>query len=159
MDDVMVIETVEQNSTAIAPVQPTDISGYQNAIMADVSEQGYYSTFKVETMADKKKLYRAKSDAKMLRDFMGVAIEVADFILAPQTINDADTGAKTVVAAYIVATDGVTYQSASTGVVKSVCTILSDFGNPSTWDEPLFVECKETYTAQGFRYKFLTVVE
>lgn len=135
------------------------IQSFSDTLMADVTEQGYYATFKIETMEDKKILYAARNDNELLRDHMGEVIEVAQFVIDTQKINDAEFGSKTVPCLHIIATDGTCYQSASSGVVESACKIISTFGMPDTWDEPINVACKETTTNNGFRYKFLQVLQ
>lgn len=136
------------------------IMSFTDTLLVDVTEQGYWSSFAVETMADKKKLYAARNDNELLRDHMGEVIEVADFVIDSQTISDPDVGARQVPCLHIIAKDGTCYQSSSSGVVKSACDIISSFGLPNTWGEDtISVACKETNTTKGFRYKYLTVVE
>ena len=150
-NEIMLSETNE-----IAPTQ--SMTSFADVLMQEVTEQGYFATFKVETMADKKKLFHARNDNTMLRDAEGEQIQCIGFVLDTVRINDPEAGMKTVPAAHIIAEDGAVYQSAATGVVKSVCDIISNFGMPDTWDEPLVVVLKETTTRNGFRYKYLDVV-
>lgn len=135
------------------------IQSFADVLMQDVTEQGYYATFAVETMDDKKVLYAARNDNELLRDHMGEVIEVVQFVIDTQKISDPEVGAKTVPCVHIIAEDGTCYQSASTGVVDSVCKIISTFGMPDTWGAPLRVACKETTTNNGFRYKYLQVLQ
>lgn len=148
----------------LAPSEPkteitvkSDVSFADN-IMLDVKEQGYYATFAVESMADKKKLFAARNANELLREHMGEDIDVENFVIDTQQINDAETGAKTIPCVHILGADGKVYQSGSTGVIKSVFDIISSFGLPDTWDEVITVRCVETNTAQGYRYKQLEVV-
>lgn len=145
------------NEIEIVTQAPTGITSFSDVLMQDVTEQGYWASFKVETMEDKKRLYSARNDNLLLKDFMGVVIEVKDIVLDTQTVNDANFGAKTVPCCHIVSIDGNTYQSLSSGVVRSACDLMSSFGMPETWDEPLQVVCKETDTNQGYRYKYLAL--
>ena len=144
-----------EETTAIATTSTNQIMSFADTLMVDVTEQGYWASFPVETMEDKKVLYAARNDNIMLREFTGDKIEVAGFVLDTVQINDPEAGMKRVPAAHIIATDGKVYQSAATGVVNSVCDIISNFGTPDTWDEPLCVVVKETTTRNGFRYKYL----
>ena len=136
----------------------TGIVSYGDQLMADVSEQGYFSSFPVETFEDKKKLYQARNDNELLRDYMDKPIEVVGFVIDTQTINDAEFGAKSVPCLHIVGADGTCYQSTSSGVVKSAIDIMTSFGMPDTWAEPVHVVCYETNTRNGYRYKQLRVV-
>lgn len=149
---------MEETKEIVATTSTNQITSFADVLMTDVTEQGYWASFPVETMDDKKTLYAARNDNKMLRDFEGDSIEVAAFVLDTVQINDPEVGLKRVPAAHIISTDGIAYQSAATGVVNSVCDIISNFGLPDTWDEPLSVVVKETTTRNGFRYKYLSVL-
>lgn len=146
------------NETTELATSDHGITSFADLLMQDVSERGYWASFPVETMEDKKRLYAARNDNILLRDHMGDEIEVQDIVLDVQQVNDANVGAKNVPCCHLVATDGKVYQSLSTGVVNKACEILSTFGTPDTWTEPLTVVCKETTTSNGFRYKYLAVV-
>lgn len=149
----------ETTETAIqTTTNQQQITSFADTLFVDVTEQGYWASFPVETMEDKKILYSARNDNIMLRDFDGDKIEVAGFVLDTVQINDPEVGLKRVPAAHIIAADGKVYQSAATGIVNSVCDIISNFGTPDTWTEPVFVSVKETTTRNGFRYKYLTVL-
>lgn len=149
---------VELSPSESAGIEKSNSISFADNIMLDVKEQGYYATFSVEDMADKKKLFAARNANELLREHMGDEIEVENFVIDTQTINDADTGAKTIPCVHIISTDGKVYQSGSTGVIKSVFDIISSFGLPETWDESITVKCIETHTANGFRYKQLEVL-
>ena len=152
-------EEIIQEETAIVAQSNNQIMSFADTLMTDVTEQGYWASFPVVTMEDKKILYSARNDNELLRDHMGEEIDLAGIVLDTQVINDATVGAKTVPCVHLIATNGKVYQSASSGVVNSACDIISNFGTPDTWgDETVTVVCKETTTNNGFRYKFLAVV-
>ena len=155
MEETMneVVESVE-----IAPIQSGQIVTFADNLMSDVTEQGYWASFPVVTMDDKKRLYMARNDNLLLKDYMGVSIELVDVVIDTQVINDPNFGAKKVPCVHLIAKDGKVYQSASSGVVNTACDIISTFGMPDSWGEPLEVVCKETDTKNGFRYKYLTVL-
>ena len=53
------METIE-NETALATYgTPGQIASFSDALMTDVTEQGYWASFPVETMEDKKVLFAA----------------------------------------------------------------------------------------------------
>ena len=153
------VNATETTAIATANTQTGMAVSFMSNLMADVAEQGYWASFEVNTMEEKKVLYAARHDNLMLKDHMGEIIELAGIVLDTQTINDPTVGAKIVPCVHLIATDGKVYQSASGGVVNSACDIISDFGLPETWgDEPVSVACKEITTNSGNRYKYLTVL-
>lgn len=145
--------------TAIAPINATGtIVSFSDTLMQDVTEQGYWASFPVETMEDKKVLYSARNDNELLKDHMGEVLPLVGIVIDTQVINDPTVGAKTVPCVHLITEGGTVYQSASGGVVRSACEIISSFGMPETWGEALEVACKETTTAKGYRFKYLAVV-
>lgn len=159
-DDFIPDRNEYENETALATTANTvQITSFSDVLMTDVTEQGYWASFPVETMEDKKRLFSARNDNLLLKDHMGEVLPLVGIVLDTQVINDPAVGAKTVPCVHLICEDGNIYQSASTGVVQKACEIISSFGMPDTWGGPLDVACKETTTAKGFRYKFLSVVE
>lgn len=152
-------EVMAEETAIVSQAAGGQIVSFTDNLMTDVSEQGYWASFPVVTMEDKKMLYTARHDNELLKDHMGEEIELAGIVLDTQVINDAMVGAKTVPCVHLIARDGKVYQSASRGVVTTACDIISDFGNPDTWgDEVVKVVCKETTTNAGNRYKYLAVL-
>lgn len=154
-EDVM---AEESNEITIAAQPGNTIVSFADTLMQEVTEQGYWASFPVETMEEKKVLFSARNDNELLRDHMGEVIPLVGVVLDTQVINDPQFGAKTVPCVHLIAEDGKVYQSASTGVVQKACQIISSFGMPDTWGEPIEVVCKETTTNAGFRYKYLAVM-
>ena len=146
--------TVVENTSLVKNMQ-----SFADLLMCDVTEKGYWASFPVETMEDKKALYAAKNDNEMLKNHMGEVIQLVGLVIDTQMINDPQVGARKVPCVHLIDVDGVAYQSASSGVVNSACDIMATFGLPETWgNEPLNVVCKETPTNSGYRYKYLAVV-
>lgn len=158
MDENTTFDTAEVMEIQVANEAGTGVASFKDDIMSDVREQGYYATFAVETMDDKKLLYRARNDNEMLKDVGENVIKLVGLVLDTAQINDEQVGAKTVPTVHLIDESGRVYQSSSSGVVTSAIKIISSFGMPETWDEPLQVVCKETTTAKGFRYKYLSVL-
>lgn len=134
------------------------VTSFKDNLFTEMREQGYWASFAVETMEDKKNLYRARNDNELLKDHMDEPIAIAGIVLDTVQINDEQVGAKTVPCVHIIDITGRVFQSSSSGVVTSACDIISSFGMPDTWDEPLQVACHETNTAKGYRYKYLALV-
>lgn len=128
-----------------------------DTIIAEVSERGYHTTFEVETMAGKRKLFKATNAAHLLREYMETPIQAVHMAFSPSEVVTEDGELKTVLAGYIIAEDGEVYMSSSQGVIKSMVRLIDQFGDPNEWTEPVPVVCRETNTNRGRRYKFLDV--
>lgn len=133
------------------------VTTFAENLMRDVSEQGYWASFEVSTMEEKKVLFAARNDNELLRDHMGEVIPLVGIVLDTRSINDIQYGIRNVPCVHLIAEDGKVYQSTSQGVVEKACEIISSFGMPDTWGGAIEVVCKETTTNAGFRYKYLSV--
>lgn len=158
MSEEITFDTEEAMEIQVASDTGTGIASFKDDIMSDVRDQGYYATFPVETMEDKKLLYRARNDNEMLKDVGDNVINLVGLVLDTAQINDEQVGAKTVPTVHLIDESGRVFQSSSSGVVTSSIKIISSFGMPETWDEALQIVCKETTTTKGFRYKYLSVL-
>lgn len=148
-------EVEETEVTAIAPSVPQSAI---SQVMAGVAERGMVTTFDTSTIEGKKRVYNAANNAKALSQFMETPIQVSDMVFKTSQLTDSDTGeVRDVVSVFLISPDGTAYLSSSTGVVKCSADILSTFGNPSEWGEPLTVVCHSTDTKGGMRYKMLEV--
>lgn len=118
---------------------------------------GYYATFKTETMAERKRLLAATDgDVKLLRDYMGIEIQVADIVFEQTEVTDDDGTPLRTVGVIIIDPEDNAYKSTSNGVVKSAGKLIEKLGTPDMWDgEEVYIICKETTTARGRRYKYL----
>ena len=129
--------------------------GFFNGIAAKVNEQGYYASFDTTNDEGRTALFNSTNSCVLLRDYMNQPIEVAEIVFASTDITDEAGELQTVMGVYLIDTNGTSYVSSSTGVIKSVARMVSMLGEPSTWSAPKTVICKETNTAKGRRYKFL----
>lgn len=147
----------EETAIATADAMPLNLNGVLNAIVSKVATEGVYTTFAIESRDDQKRLFNSRQDCKLLRDFAQTPLKIVDMVFAPSTITDEAGNEKTMLGVYLLDQEGNSYLSTSNGVVKSAVDIITAFGEPSTWNEPLTVVCKETNTAKGRRFKFLAV--
>ena len=131
--------------------------GFFNNIATRVNEQGFYASFDVSNQDGRVALYNATNSCVLLRDYMNQEIEVAEIVFASTDITDEAGELQTVMGVYLIDTAGKSYVSSSTGVIKSTARMLSMLGEPSEWEAPITVVCKETNTAKGRRYKFLVL--
>ena len=144
-DEMMIVE----NETAIANSDET----FADRIINHVREAGFYATFDTSERSGQVKLYKATNASKLLREFMETPLAIVVFGFTPVTTEAGET--EQVMGVYLVDADGTTYVSSSNGVIRSAIQIISMLGEPSTWDEPLTVVCRESNTAKGRRYKYL----
>ena len=149
--DLAIIET----SDAIAEFGAG--GGFFKKVAEHLLTVGYYATFPTEDLASRKRLLAAtRGDVKLLRDFMGAEIEVADLVFEQTKVTDDEGLPLLTVGVVIIDTDGVAYKSTSNGVVESAGKLIEMLGTPDTWGgESVVVICKETTTARGRRYKYL----
>ena len=129
--------------------------GFFNNIARRVNEEGFYASFDVANQEGRRALYNATNSCVLLRDYMNEEIEVAEIVFASTDITDEAGELQTVMGVYLIDTNGQSYVSSSTGVIKSTARMLSMLGEPKEWEAPIVVVCKETNTAKGRRYKFL----
>lgn len=148
-DEIMVME----ESNELAP----NTGGFMERIIQHVREEGFYCTFDTSGMKGQKQLYKATNASKLLRDFMETPLEVTDFVFSPTTVTTEAGETEQVMGVYLIDKQGTAYVSSSNGVIRSAMQIIAMFGEPSGWDEPLTVVCRETNTAKGRRFKFLDV--
>lgn len=150
-DEIMVAQAAD---TGIAQKSVNVLDGIAQHVM----EEGFYATFSTEDREGQKKLYKATNAADLLRSYMETPIEVVDFVFSGVQVTDEEGEIKDVLGVFLIDKDSRVYQSTSYGVLKSAGTIIKQFGEPSTWDEPLTVVCRETNTAKGRRYKYLDLI-
>lgn len=149
-DEIMVMET-EQG------IAKND-GGFAERIIQHVREEGFYCTFDTSNIKGQKQLYKATNASKLLRDFMETPLEVTDFVFSPTTVTTEAGETEQVMGVYLVDKGGNAYVSSSNGVIRSAMNIISMFGDPASWDEPLTIVCCETNTAKGRRFKYLDVM-
>lgn len=112
---------------------------------------GTFCSFDNSTIEGKKKLFRAIStpDVK-IKSMINKQIKVVDVFAKPTTLTDEDTGEiKEAVTVVFFDDLGVSYTATSTGVTNATKTMLSAFGHPSTWENPIVIVPKEVSTKAG----------
>lgn len=131
---------------------------FSERIVQHVREEGFFSTFPTDSLEGQKLLYKATNASKLLRDFMETPLAVTAFVFSPTTVTTEAGDVEQVMGVYLIDSAGTAYVSSSNGVIRSAMNIMSMFGNPEGWSEPLTVVCRETNTAKGRRFKFLDVM-
>jgi hypothetical protein len=104
----------------------------------------------------KVKIAGAVQDAEPLRDHLGTTIELEHYVAQVVEIKDTDREGKEIVdestgeirtlmavRIILVAKDGKTYASISTGIGKALENILGIVGKPHTWPKPVKIKAVE----------------
>ena len=131
---------------------------FSERIVQHVREEGFFSTFPTDNLEGQKMLYKATNASKLLRDFMETPLAITAFVFSPTTVTTEVGDVEQVMGVYLIDSAGTAYVSSSNGVIRSAMNIMSMFGDPRGWSEPLTVVCRETNTAKGRRFKFLDVL-
>lgn len=131
---------------------------FSEQIVQHVREEGFFSTFPTDNLEGQKLLYKATNASMLLRDFMETPLAITAFVFSPTTITTEVGDVEQVMGVYLVDSAGTAYVSSSNGVIRSAMNIMSMFGDPEGWSEPLTVVCREINTAKGRRFKFLDVL-
>lgn len=139
-------------------IAKNEVMTFSERIAQHVREEGFFSTFPTDNLEGQKLLYKATNASKLLRDFMETPIGVTAFVFSPTTVTTEVGDVEQVMGVYLVDSAGTAYVSSSNGVIRSAMNIMSMFGDPQGWSEPLTVVCRETNTAKGRRFKFLDVL-
>lgn len=131
---------------------------FSERIIQHVREEGFFSTFPTDNLEGQKLLYKATNASKLLRDFMETPLAITAFVFSPTAVTTEAGDVEQVMGVYLIDSAGTAYVSSSNGVIRSAMNIMSMFGDPEGWSEPLTVVCRETNTAKGRRFKFLDVL-
>lgn len=131
---------------------------FSERIIQRVRDEGFFSTFPTDNIEGQKMLYKATNASKLLRDFMETPLAITALVFSPTTVTTEAGDTEQVMGVYLIDSAGTAYVSSSNGVIRSAINIMSMFGDPQGWSEPLTVVCRETNTAKGRRFKFLDVL-
>lgn len=104
-------------------------------------DKGYYSSLKLETKEDKKRMYNAlESCDNLLNNCVGQEINLKDIYIESynQTDDNGDSHAK--YRTILFDDQGTSYVTTAYGVYNALRKIVSIYGEPTTWSEPLKVQ-------------------
>ena len=138
---------MEENTNAIAK-------------QSDVQAKAYCSV-KAETRAEKIKLFNALKECDFkLNDVVGNKINIKDVFYQEYEKEDKETGeVRTGHRTIIFGDDGKTYVTASNYLYNTLRQIISVFGTPAEWGEPLTVEVVKQSMKDGKSSLSLKLVE
>ena len=130
------------------------------AKQSDVKSKAFCSV-KAETRADKIKLFNALKECDFkLNDVVGNKINIKDVFYQEYEKEDKETGEVRLGHRTIIfGDDGKTYVTASNYLYNTLRQILSVFGSPAEWSEPLAVEVIKQSMKDGKSSLSLKLIE
>ena len=119
-----------------------------------------YCSIVVDTEESKKQLFNAlESCDALLNDCVGQEIELKDIYVEERTIIDDETGeTKYKFRTILFDASGQTYATGSYGIYNIVRKIVSIYGLPSTWENPIKVKVSKRPIGNGKQSLTLTLV-
>ena len=110
-----------------------------------------YISLKTETKEDKILLYNAMNNpTSSISDHINEKLFIENVILEEIQLTDNETGEiTTAIRTVLIDPKDNSYQAVSKGVFNSIKQIISIFGEPITWVEPLEVEVKQVKVEKG----------
>lgn len=114
-------------------------------------KQNVYCSKKAETDAEKKDLFNAlESCDALLNDCVGQEIEIKDIYVEEKQVIDDSTGElKTKYRTILFDANGQTYATGSYGIYNVMKKIVSIYGLPEMWDNPLKVKVAKRPIGNG----------
>ena len=137
-----------ENETMLATNENFNLQSSINNKLKDT-----YSSLKNNTIESKKIMFNAlqKCDYRV-SDMLDTEIDLVNVIMQHyQKVNDETGEVEDKIKTILIDKDKKTYASASHGLFNSMLNVLSMFGEPSKWEEPLKIKVVETKTKQGFK--------
>ena len=111
-----------------------------------------YSWVKTESFEDKKRAYNALTTDKQIGDYLNEVIEVVDIIAGDVFITNKETGeVDEATRTVLILADGSAVAATSSVLFSRLMQIVSIFGNPNTWPEPLKIKVRQQNLANGRR--------
>lgn len=114
-------------------------------------KQNVYCSKKAETDAEKKDLFNAlESCDALLNDCVGQEIEIKDIYVEEKQVIDDSTGElKTKYRTILFDANGQTYATGSYGIYNVMKKIVSIYGLPEMWENPLKVKVAKRPIGNG----------
>ena len=121
-------------------------------------KQNVYCSKVAETEKEKKELFNAlESCDALLNDCVGQEIEIKDIYVEEKQVVDEETGElKTKFRTILFDKSGQTYATGSYGIFNVLKKIVSIYGLPNTWEQPLKVKVAKRPIGNG--KKSLTLI-
>lgn len=112
------------------------------------------NTFSSATLQDKARAYLAIDDVKSLRKekMVNVVFGLTNALVREETYTDKNGDIRDSKSVILEAGAGTSYRMSSETLADSLNNLLTAFGDPSTWDEPLMVQVVDGIGSNGFTY-------
>ena len=111
-----------------------------------------YSSVRYESFEDKKRAYNALTTDKQIGDYLNEVLEVEDIIAGDVLITNKETGeVDEATRTVLILSDGSAVAATSSVLFSRLMQIVSIFGNPNTWPEPLKIKVRQQNLANGRR--------
>ena len=123
-------------------------------------KQNVYCSKIVESETEKKELFNAlESCDALLNDCVGQEIEIQDIYIEEKQVADVETGEiKIKYRTILFDKSGQTYATGSYGIYNILKKIVSIYGLPTTWKNPLKVKVTKRVIGNGKQSLSLTLV-
>lgn len=112
-------------------------------VAANLQASGFYSTIKGTSLEDKKTIYQAVNGSDSVSDLVGSTVGLKHVIVQEVEVSSEDGEVITVPRTTLVLDNGKVYSATSKGLLNSIRNIISIFGDPNEWEEPLTVKVVE----------------
>lgn len=116
------------------------------------------SSMVAEDLRAKKTLYNATANPEKISSMIGKQIDLLHFYVEViQVVNETSGEIVNVPRVVLIDKTGKGYQGVSVGLYNSLKRIISMFGMPEKWDEPLTVEVQQIEVKNGRTFNLLMV--
>lgn len=114
-------------------------------------KQNVYCSKRAENVEEKKELFNAlESCDALLNDCVGQEIEIQDIYVEEKQVTDEETGElKSKFRSILFDVNGQTYATGSYGIYNVLRKIVSIYGLPDSWKEPLKVKVSKKSIGNG----------
>lgn len=128
-----------------------------NNNLMTTAESAKFCSFDTSTAAGKAKLFNVMTNPdKRVSDFINKEIEIKDIYAEQIELTNEETGeTENVPRCILIDTKGVSYVAVSKGVFGDLKRLISLFGSPSVWVEPLKVTVKQVNVKAGSMLKLI----
>lgn len=141
-----------ENNGDIVTYTIDDLTNVNSSFFCSIKDDG--------TRESRVKIYNAlNTQGEQLSDHINEELEIVDISAHTIKVVDNSTGELTqTLRTVLIAKDGTTYQSVSSGVISSLQKIFAIVGFPSWVDEPVIVKPVNVKTNNGFKVLTLELV-
>lgn len=112
---------------------------------------GFWTSIKSADDASRDAVFAALTDAQRVDDNFGKTINLVHAVVLPVDINTDEGEVNTAPRVTLIDADGTAYVGTSLGLLSSLRTLLSIYGEPETWSGPKAIQVTQERTRKGFK--------